>query len=75
MFDEPEAGIDLWSFNNLIDVFRKNYEEAVAIMMTVHKGQRAVVGVYSYDIAMTKAARAVKIAREQGYPFRVEVES
>ena len=44
-------------------------------MMTVHKGQRAVVGVYSYDIAMTKAARAVKIAREQGYPFRVEVES
>jgi Fe-S cluster assembly ATP-binding protein len=22
IFDEPEAGIDLWSFNNLIDVFR-----------------------------------------------------
>ncbi len=23
IFDEPEAGIDLWSFNNLIDVFNK----------------------------------------------------
>lgn len=23
VFDEPEAGIDLWSFNNLIDVFRR----------------------------------------------------
>lgn len=23
IFDEPEAGIDLWSFNNLIDVFEK----------------------------------------------------
>ena len=23
MFDEPEAGIDLWSFNNLIAVFEK----------------------------------------------------
>lgn len=23
VFDEPEAGIDLWSFSNLIDVFRK----------------------------------------------------
>ena len=23
IFDEPEAGIDLWSFNNLIEVFRK----------------------------------------------------
>lgn len=23
LFDEPEAGIDLWSFKNLIDVFEK----------------------------------------------------
>ena len=25
LFDEPEAGIDLWSFNNLINVFEKMY--------------------------------------------------
>ena len=25
VFDEPEAGIDLWSFNNLINVFEKMY--------------------------------------------------
>lgn len=58
----------------LTDVFHKNYDEAVGIMMAVHKGNKAVVGVYSYDMAKTKAARAVKIARELGYPFRVEVE-
>ena len=29
VFDEPEAGIDLWSFRNLIDVFR-NMREAIA---------------------------------------------
>lgn len=23
IFDEPEAGIDLWSFNNLINIFEK----------------------------------------------------
>ena len=23
IFDEPEAGIDLWSFSNLIDVFKR----------------------------------------------------
>ena len=27
IFDEPEAGIDLWSFNNLIGVFEKMHEE------------------------------------------------
>lgn len=35
MFDEPEAGIDLWSFNNLIDVFtdiRKNIQGSVVII-------------------------------------------
>lgn len=26
IFDEPEAGIDLWSFNNLIQVFEKMHE-------------------------------------------------
>ncbi len=26
LFDEPEAGIDLWSFNNLINVFEKMHE-------------------------------------------------
>ena len=27
VFDEPEAGIDLWSFNNLIQVFEKMHEK------------------------------------------------
>ena len=27
VFDEPEAGIDLWSFNNLIRVFEKMHEQ------------------------------------------------
>ena len=27
VFDEPEAGIDLWSFSNLIEVFRRQREE------------------------------------------------
>lgn len=35
VFDEPEAGIDLWSFSNLIDVFKglkKEREEALLII-------------------------------------------
>ncbi|MCR4754532.1 MAG: ATP-binding cassette domain-containing protein [Lachnospiraceae bacterium] len=39
IFDEPEAGIDLWSFNNLIDVFenmRKNIKDS-SIMIISHQ--------------------------------------
>lgn len=58
----------------LTQVFQKKYEEAVAIMMNVHKGKKAVVGVYSYDIARSRVDKASAMAREEGYPFRVLVE-
>ncbi len=35
IFDEPEAGIDLWSFQNLIEVFkklRKNYHGTILVI-------------------------------------------
>lgn len=58
----------------LMSVFHKSVEEAEVIMMMVHKGKKAVAGVYSYDIARSKAAKAVRIARELGYPLRVNAE-
>ena len=33
IFDEPEAGIDLWSFNNLIEVFKKMKEKRLCKVM------------------------------------------
>lgn len=56
-------------------VFNKEHQEAVDIMMLVHKRDRAVVGTYVYDIAMTKTQEAMHLARENGYPFQVKVES
>ncbi len=60
--------------NILMEIFNKQYEEAVTIMMQVHKGNRGIVGTYSYDIAHSKAEKAMILAREEGYPFRVTVE-
>ena len=38
LFDEPEAGIDLWSFQNLIEVFRKMREDhSGAILIISHQ--------------------------------------
>ena len=33
VFDEPEAGIDLWSFKSLIKVFRRMHEEHKGTML------------------------------------------
>lgn len=60
--------------NILEMIFQKEHEEAVAIMMQVHKSDRAVVGRYCYDIAMTKTQEAMHLARKKGYPFQVKVE-
>ena len=40
VFDEPEAGIDLWSFNNLIQVFRSMYERTKGTIMIISHQER-----------------------------------
>ena len=40
VFDEPEAGIDLWSFNNLIQVFRSMYERTKGTILIISHQER-----------------------------------
>lgn len=40
IFDEPEAGIDLWSFQNLIRVFEKMYEETKGTILIISHQER-----------------------------------
>lgn len=40
LFDEPEAGIDLWSFKNLIDVFEKMHEEIHGSIVIISHQER-----------------------------------
>ena len=40
IFDEPEAGIDLWSFNNLIDVFKELHSSLNGSMMIISHQER-----------------------------------
>jgi hypothetical protein len=56
------------------DEFLKTEEDANALMLQVHHSDKAVVGIYSYDIAVSKARKATNMAREQGYPLRLTVE-
>lgn len=40
VFDEPEAGIDLWSFNNLINVFEKMYNSINGSIIIISHQER-----------------------------------
>ena len=40
VFDEPEAGIDLWSFNNLIQVFRDMHERTHGTIVIISHQER-----------------------------------
>ena len=55
-------------------VFNKPADEAVTLMMRVHREGQAIVGIYSYDVAMTKASQATAMARNEGFPLKITCE-
>ena len=57
----------------LTTVFFKSENEAEVLMMSVHKSGSAVVGIYSYDIALSKVRKATDMAREEGFPLKLTV--
>ena len=52
-------------------VFGKPSNDAVLLMFKVHREGQAVIGVYTYDVAMSKASTATTMARNQGYPLKI----
>ena len=43
-------------------------------MLKVHHSDKAVVGIYSFDVATSKTLKATNMAREAGFPLRLTVE-
>lgn len=58
----------------LREVFYLSEENAQALMLQVHHSDKAVVGIYTYDIAVSKMQKATNMARENGFPLRLTVE-
>jgi len=58
----------------LIQVFRHNQDDAFRIMMNVHERGIGIAGVYSFEVAETKATRAIELARANEFPLRCSVE-
>lgn len=58
----------------LMNVFNKNINEATNIMLEIHNKGRGICGIYTYDIAQTKADIATRKSRQAGFPLITIVE-
>lgn len=59
----------------LTDVFKHSEDSANELTMQVHTSGSAVVGVYSFEIAESKAVESTTLARNSGYPLQIKIES
>ena len=53
---------------------KKNYEEAKTIMLEVHNKGKGVCGIYSLDIAETKASQVIEFSRINQHPLECKVQ-
>ena len=58
----------------LEEVFHRPHEEAVRVMLAVHRHGRGLAGVYTRQIAETKCAAVRRLARAAGFPLRCAME-
>ncbi len=58
----------------LMVVFHKTVIDATKIMLDVHRKGQGEVGVYTYDIALTRVMRVRKMAREREFPLKCTME-
>jgi ATP-dependent Clp protease adaptor protein ClpS len=58
----------------LIQIFKKNLEEATTITMNIHENGRGVCGIYTYEIAQTKVAQVRANARKAEFPLKAILE-
>jgi len=58
----------------LMQIFKKNLEEATVITMNIHENGKGVCGVYTYEIAQTKVAQVRANARKAELPLKAILE-
>jgi len=58
----------------IMTVFHKSLPESTRIMLDVHKKGKGTVGVYNFDIAVTKINQVHQLARQNGFPLKCTME-
>lgn len=68
VFDEPEAGIDLWSFGNLIEVFRRQREEISDRSILIISHQERILSIADEIIVLNDGRVQHRGSREEVLP-------
>ena len=72
VFDEPEAGIDLWSFNNLIKVFENMYARTKGSIVIISHQER-ILNIADKIIVLANGTVADYGEREDVFPKLMDV--
>ena len=74
VFDEPEAGIDLWSFNNLIRVFENMYERTKGTIIIISHQER-ILNIADKIVVLANGEVVDYGKREDVFPKLMDVRS
>ena len=58
----------------LMNIFHKGVDDAFKIMLDVHKKGKGIVGVYTWDIAVTKTEQVHDQASANQFPLKCVIE-
>ena len=71
VFDEPEAGIDLWSFQNLIQVFEKMHNEIHGSILIISHQER-ILNIADEILVIADGKLVKRGAKEEVMPYLME---
>jgi ATP-dependent Clp protease adaptor protein ClpS len=58
----------------LMGIFHKTHTQAEQIMLQIHEKDKAICGVYSFEIAQTKAQQVKQQAKQNEFPLLATIE-
>jgi ATP-dependent Clp protease adaptor protein ClpS len=58
----------------LVGIFHKTHAQAEQIMLQIHEKDKAICGVYSFEIAQTKAEQVKQRAKQNDFPLLATIE-
>ena len=75
VFDEPEAGIDLWSFQNLIRIFKKMREDIKDSSIVIISHQERILSIADEIVVLADGRIEKQGPREEVFPALVGTDS